>query len=234
MKSGTILASIASVALLSASAQAADMAARRHAPPPPPPQPSLFAPVPIAMWNGLYVGVSGGGGWGTSSHTATIAGLGAATGNFDVSGGLIGVTAGVNQNMGWWIWGLEADMSGANVEGSQSILFGGGLGAATLTSKLESLGTIRGRVGLNEGFWYPYVTGGLAFGSVRGTANFGTVVGLGGTLSDAQMRWGWTVWTVKAEYLYVDLGNDNNMLFDQVNFTTNIFRVGANYKLNLM
>ena len=38
----------------------------------------------------------------------------------------------------------------------------GRLGAATLTSKLESLGTIRGRVGLNEGCWYPYVTGGLA------------------------------------------------------------------------
>jgi outer membrane immunogenic protein len=82
---------------------------------------------------------------------------------------------------------------------------------------LESLGTVRARAGLNEGFWYPYVTGGLAFGSVRGTANFGTNVGLAGTLSDAQMRWGWTigagveyqlnpVWTVKAEYLYVDLG----------------------------
>jgi outer membrane immunogenic protein len=199
----------------------------------------LFAPVPIANWNGLYVGVSGGGGWGTSSHTATLAGLGITTGNFDVSGGLIGATAGVNQNMGWWIWGLEADISGADIQGSQTFIFPGVFGA-TLTSKLESVGTVRGRVGLNEGFWYPYVTGGLAFGSVRGSAAFGA-----GTLSDAQMRWGWTigagveyalnpVWTVKAEYLYVDLGNTNNLLFDQVNFTTNIFRVGANYKLNLM
>ena len=42
------------------------------------------------------------------------------------------------------------------------------------------------------------------------------------------------MWTLKAEYLYVDLGNQNNILFDQVNFTTSIFRVGANYKLNLM
>jgi outer membrane immunogenic protein len=82
-------------------------------------------------------------------------------------------------------------------------------------------------------------------GSVRGTANFGTAIGLAGVLSDAQMRWGWTIgagveyqlspaWSVKAEYLYVDLGNDNTMLFDQVNFTTSIFRAGPNYKLNLM
>ena len=79
---------------------------------------------------------------------------------------------------------------------------------------------------------------------MRGTAAFGTVVGLGGTLSDAQMRYGWTIGggieyqitpalSLKGEYLYVDLGNENNMLFDQVNFTTSIFRGGLNYKLNL-
>jgi hypothetical protein len=39
--------------------------------------------------------------------------------------------------------------------------------------------------------------------------------------------------SLKGEYLYVDLGNQNNMIFDQVNFTTNIFRGGLNYKLNL-
>src|SRR5207245_249330 len=150
----TAFAAIASVALLSVSAYAADLGVRsRRAPPPP--APSLFAPVPISMWNGLYVGVSGGGGWGTSSHTATIAGLGISTGDFDVSGGLIGVTAGVNQNMGTWIWGVEADISGADIQGSSNFVFPGAFGA-TLTSKLESVGTVRARAGLNEGFWYPY------------------------------------------------------------------------------
>ncbi len=240
MKLRTVFAAISSIGLLSVSAQAADMAVRAARAP----APSLFAPVPISMWNGLYVGVNGGGGWGTSDHTWTINGLGGATGDFNVSGGLIGITAGVNQNMGSWIWGVEADIDGANIQGSQSFAFGGGLGGATLTTKLESLGTVRGRVGLNEGVWFPYVTGGLAAGSVRGTAAFGTVVGLGGMLSDAQMRYGWTIGggveyqltpalSLKGEYLYVDLGNQNNMLFDQVNFTTNIFRGGLNYKLNL-
>jgi outer membrane immunogenic protein len=248
MKFSTILVAIASAAALAVSAHAAhaaDIAVKRARAPAPPPPPSIFVPTPISMWNGLYVGVNGGGGWGSSNHTATINGLGGSTGDFNVGGGLIGITAGVNQNMGAWIWGVEADIDGADIQGSSSIFFPGGLGGATLTSKLESLGTVRARAGLNEGFWYPYLTGGLAFGSVRGTANFGTNVGLAGTLSDAQMRWGWTigvgveyqlnpVWTLKAEYLYVDLGNQNNMLFDQVNFTTNIFRVGANYKLNLL
>jgi outer membrane immunogenic protein len=240
MKLHTLFAAVSSIALLSVSAQAADMAVRAARAP----APSLFAPVPISMWNGLYIGVNGGGGWGTSDHTWTINGLGGSTGDFDVSGGLIGITAGVNQNMGSWIWGVEADIDGANIQGSQSFAFGAGLGGATLTSKLESLGTVRGRIGLNEGSWFPYVTGGLAAGSVRGTAAFGTVIGLGGTLSDAQMRYGWTIGggveyqftpalSLKGEYLYVDLGNQNNMLFDQVNFTTSIFRGGLNYKLNL-
>jgi hypothetical protein len=58
MKLRIAFAAISSIALLSVSAQAADMAVRAVRAP----APSLFAPVPISMWNGLYIGVNGGGG----------------------------------------------------------------------------------------------------------------------------------------------------------------------------
>jgi outer membrane immunogenic protein len=240
MKLHAIFATFA--ALLSTSAWAADLAPRAARPRPPP---TIFVPRPISTWNGLYVGFNDGAGWGTTDHTLSINGLGVggSTGDFGVSGGLIGATIGFNQNMGAWIWGGESDLAAANIQGSTSIAFGGGFGGAALTTKLESLGTVRARVGLNEGFWFPYIAGGLAYGSVRGTAAFNTV-GLGGILSDAQMRTGWTigagaefkfnpVWSVKFEYLYVDLGNENNLLGDQVGFGSHIFRTGVNYKLDI-
>jgi outer membrane immunogenic protein len=87
MKFSTILVAIASVAALAVPAHAADIAVKRARAPAPPPAPSIFAPMPISMWNGLYVGVNGGGGWGSSNHTATINGLGGSTGDFNVGGG---------------------------------------------------------------------------------------------------------------------------------------------------
>jgi outer membrane immunogenic protein len=83
---------VAACVLMAAAAQGADMRGR-GAPPPPLPGPSLIAPIPISQWNGFYVGLNGGYGWGRSSHTATIA-PGGSTGDFDTDGGLNGGTVG--------------------------------------------------------------------------------------------------------------------------------------------
>jgi len=60
--------------------------------------PSLFSSAPMSSWTGFYVGLNGGGGWGTTSHSLTIAANGAtaASGDFDVGGGLFGGTIGYN------------------------------------------------------------------------------------------------------------------------------------------
>src|SRR5262249_59986908 len=52
--------------------------------------PPVIVPAPVLSWTGPYVGLNGGGGWGTTDHTFTgvAAGLSASTGNFKVSGGL--------------------------------------------------------------------------------------------------------------------------------------------------
>ena len=59
------------------------------------PKAPVFAPV--YNWTGFYLGINGGGGWGHSAWTTT--------NGFDVSGGLIGGTAGCAQ-----LYDLTADL----------------------------------------------------------------------------------------------------------------------------
>lgn len=135
-----------------------------------------------------------------------------------------------------------------------------------VSSNLNSFGTFRGRAGFDFNREFLYGTGGLAVGDVRSNTNvsFGTfpvlpvyngAVHIG---SDSQIRFGWVAgvgaeyafapnWSVKAEYLYVDLGTQSyrSQLVAAVapaavgpgyNWNTsirerdNILRVGFNYK----
>src|SRR5690349_3505403 len=75
-----LLACCGTMALVSA-ATAADL---------PPRYPVTRAPIyaPVYNWTGFYLGFNGGGGWGSSTWDST--------GDFDLSGGLFGVTAGYN------------------------------------------------------------------------------------------------------------------------------------------
>lgn len=93
--------------------------------------------------------------------------------------------------------------------------------------KLNWFGTVRGRLGYTNGPSLFYVTGGFAYGevertgSVAGTSSFLGLINLnsfGGTLSAKDTQTGWTLgggvettlagaWTIKAEYLYMDLGS---------------------------
>jgi outer membrane immunogenic protein len=61
------------------------------------------------------------------------------------------------------------------------------------------------------------------------------------TLADTQTRFGYAAgggveyaftdnFTLKVEYLYVNLGNQNQELVDNVNFYTNVVRGGVNLK----
>jgi outer membrane immunogenic protein len=144
---------------------------------------------------------------------------------------------------------------------------------ATLNEKISTLGTLRGRMGL---LWGPntlvYLTGGLAFASASATATYGQQVvlpagtpatigpyGAAGSVNTelfgpvvgAGVEWKWTAnWSVKAEYLYADLGgmsfNTNTLqnpsfgvgggVFSQANVNVqthvhdNIARIGFNYR----
>ena len=221
-----LLAGVGVLALASL-ANAADLPRQMYTKAPPP----MVAP--YYNWTGFYLGINGGGAWGTSNWSST--------GDFDVSGGMIGGTIGYNWQTGPWVFGLEGDVDWASVKGTTNNVgcLGGGC-----SSENTWLGTARGRVGYAFDRWLVYGTGGAAIADLKDTytsPTFAFVAAPGAT------TWGWTAgggveyavadhWTVKAEYLHVGFGNrtvDNLSTFGYglvFKDRLDIARVGINYK----
>jgi len=194
--------------------------------------PAYFAPPPY-NWTGFYVGINGGGGWGTSKWDA-------APVSFDVSGGVVGGTVGYNWQFGTWVAGVEGDLDWSNIKGSSTA--GAFCGSAACETRNSYLSTVRGRVGYAFDRFLPYVTGGLAVGNIKASSP--------GLTSVDDTNAGWTAGagvefavagnvTAKVEYLYVDLGNItcgvgtaciNGGVGNKVDFTTNMVRGGLNFR----
>jgi outer membrane immunogenic protein len=257
-----------------------------------PPPPAVFS------WTGLYVGLNVGGSIGVNSNTqsstfsSTVLGMNGlltgSTGSLALPGWVAGAQIGFNWQVSpLVVLGLEADWQWTSEKGSTTnstppadlSFFGAGAngfgyGLAT-QQKLTDVGTARARGGLlmHDTLWY--VTGGLAWGTVKdsyafsGSANpviFPLALQPGPFLASAgdfttRDKMGWTIgagvetrlgggWSVKAEYLYVDLGIVTDALPIKINpafgaafinggmasatstshVTDNIIRVGLNYK----
>ena len=84
-----LLGVVGLAAVAMSSALAADMPPSRSLPPP-----RAAAYVPFFTWNGFYVGVNAGYGFGHSNWTDTTTQV--STGNFSVNGAVVGATAGYN------------------------------------------------------------------------------------------------------------------------------------------
>lgn len=179
-------------------------------------------------------------------------------------GAIVGGQAGYNWQAGNYVFGVEADASWVDGTAARAqvppvgfLVINAG-DRMTNSSNLDFLATFRGRAGWAAGDALFYVTGGLAVGELKTTDTFCSFGGpcVGGnlaTVTASQTRAGWTVgggieyhvggnWTVKAEYLYVDLGTFSPSIPScalcavgsdiTVNhrYTDNIGRVGLNYK----
>ncbi len=188
-------------------------------------------------WSGFYAGANGGYGWGRTHWSDPVFGF--SSGDFDISGGLLGGQLGYNWQSGRLVLGLESDADWANLSGATAGLGGACLGYAggQCLTRQDWLGTTRGRIGYAFGRWLPYVTGGLAYGGVG-------IEQPGG--SSTQTRTGWTVgggleyalnrnWSAKVEYLHLDLGTAS--FFSAASqaptlkapVTDDIVRAGINY-----
>lgn len=199
------------------------------------------------IWSGCYVGVEGGGIWGQSRHDA--AGGPTITGDFGISGSLVGATVGCNYQIGSgnFVLGIEDDMSWGNASGGAFDLpptFDPNTFSQTNETWID---TLRVRVGIPWDRWLGYVTGGVAF---AGTSV--SVCNTIGCVNDSATRYGWTVgagveyalmgqWTVKAEYLYADFGTASyinpattlggfTFVTRNVTLSDNIARAGISYK----
>jgi outer membrane immunogenic protein len=194
------------------------------------PQPQTY--VPFFTWNGFYLGINAGYGFGRSDWTDTVTQV--STGGFNVNGTLVGGTAGYNLQFGGWVVGVEADAAWTNIKGATTTNC-----VSTCETSSDWLATARGRLGYAFDRFLPYVTAGAAFGGLKGS-----VAGFG---SFSETAVGWTAgggveyafidhWSAKVEYVYVDLGKSNcgttcsgGNPFDAT-FTTNVVRGGINYR----
>jgi outer membrane immunogenic protein len=221
------LVGVSLVALGSAPAFAADLAARHVYTKAPP-------VAPVYNWAGFYIGLNAGG---ASSHNCwdinNIGGVGpiATTpeGCQNATGALVGGQIGYRWQFTNWVFGLEAQGDWANLKGSSTSLFGTLLGVPyTNQTKVDSIGLFTGQFGYawNNVLWY--AKGGAA---VTHDKYNGITIGAVGAIpaltafdQASETRWGGAVgtgveigfapgWSVAFEYDHLFMGSSN------VNFT---------------
>ena len=224
---GRILMGCVAAGALSCSANAADLPVKARP-----------MPIEVYNWTGFYVGGHVGGGYEVDNDYVTMqrfTGRGGAVphplqsgtlsnNSLDNQFGFAGVQAGYNMQFGSWVAGIEADIS-AVTRGTRSIfLTEGPIGYTVSQNNANWFGTVRARAGyLFTPRTLGYITGGLAYGQTGNANQIVTGPGPIGVFAfntgPTGTHAGWTVgagleymldsrWSVKAEYQYIDLGND--------------------------
>ena len=130
----------------------------------------IYTAPPVAMynWTGFYVG-------------------------FNLSGGMAGGTVGYNWQSSNIVVGLEADWDWANIHGSTTTFC-----AVGCDTKITSFGTLRPRIGMTWDNFLFYVTGGLAWDTVK--------AGRPGFTSN-NTRAGWTIGGGAEAFIMPDRSN---------------------------
>lgn len=214
-------------------------------------------------WSGPYVGLNLGYGGGDfkydASGTTDTAGADPASARLRqsssgvIGGGQIGYNHELSNGV---VLGVETDIAAADIGAKTSLSSVDSLGntsATSVKSKIDYLGTVRGRIGkaMFDGRFVPYVTGGFAYGGVK-SSGYDNATGFS---TPTSTQTGWTAGagaeyaltthlSMKAEYLYTDLGRDNvanggdysvggATLYNasaSEKATANVMRVGVNYR----
>lgn len=219
-------------------------------------------------WDGFYAGLNVGASTPENSlqkatYENALGGLDTArrAGFFPLNtarneGVMAGAQVGYNRSIGWGVFGAETDfqwMSATTTTASSPII--GGQQLSTSVQRSQSwFGTTRVKLGFAPmDYLLLYGTGGLAYGnpslSVAISSN-NAAPPVNSFASTSNVHVGWTAglgaelsvgprWSVKAEYLYYDLGTNsvsngytfaNSTVTTTVNEKGSIVRGGVNYR----
>jgi len=175
-------------------------------------------------WDGAYIGVFGGYGWGTLTDEEGYWDL--VDEEYDTTGWLVGLTAGADFTVSEAIVaGIAADIAWADISGSDG----------DFSYNTDWVGSVRGRLGFDGGAFMPYVTAGLAF--ANNTLNDDD------TFEDTQTHIGWTAGagvaiavadnvSLDLQYRYSDFGSKTYALDGDSDFSLSSHAVtaGINFK----
>jgi len=221
-------------------------------------------------WSGVYLGVHGGwahGGWeGDLQYQGLNAGYSESQ-ELDVEDWHYGGQVGVNRQVGSFVFGLEADATFGEFDQTGTFVTDAetdfdsstddGNYAKKLDLDIDWFGTARVRAGYAVGQFLPYVTGGIAFAKTSGNLEVTYPNGnpdLASIASANENHLGWTIgagleadlgagWSLKGEYLYLDLGEVEHPFQGEVyngspfgtdsfeaDLKLNVWRAGLNYR----
>lgn len=215
-------------------ALAADLGGPRRLPPPANFDEPFIPDSKPPLWQGLYWGLSGGYGWGSSDASFD---PGVNSANTDPEGFLASATVGYNMLLGSSLLvGVEGDLGVMDISADDEDVGG----ALYRTSFGPFWGTLRGRAGIPIGPLLLYGTGGLAFASLDEVS-----IETGDEkASDSELRAGWVAGggaefafsestTAKVEYLHMEfdstdgLTSDGSFSFDN---KLDVVRAGLNFR----
>ena len=222
-------------------------------------------------WSGGYAGLNLGGASSNACNSWTASGTTFDIRNCPSNTFVGGVQIGDNFQYRKLVWGLEADLDvsrGGNH--SQTVQYAGtALPAGTYSASgrlsPNDFAILAPRIGYGGTLWMPYVTAGFItpLGSNKTTLNYlppgaasptaslsgGKNYASGGWVAGGGAEWGLNgPWSIKAEFLHVNLGSGSNstagcsgtpaacarfssMTLDSNHngFNANLFRIGINY-----
>lgn len=216
-----LLASAAAIAFASG-AQAADLGVARV-----PVAAAVIAPAGFS-WTGFYLGAHIGYGWGNTRFDSALTDLftnnGIASPNHNTSGMVLGGQFGWNYQVNQFVFGLEASLAWANLNGSRNYVDYNGVGSGTLgvNTRMNWVATMGPRLGFAIDRALIYGKGGFA------AAGFNSGLSVSGSRQGASdfdgrgsfARGGWFLgagveyafapnWSAKLEYNYLDFGRGN-------------------------
>ena len=232
---------------------------------------SAWAADPAAAtykWTGFYVGVNAGFAKDASGYSLGNGDESYSSGGFEDLAFTGGGQAGYNYQAGNFVFGLETDINYDGINDSNTVNFeatdargpaDAGYNSYTVSHQIDYFGTLRGRLGYTPADRLLfYVTGGLAYGEVSSSTSFSYSDPYAFSASSSGLQVGWAAgaggelaltnnWSVKLEYLHVDLGSmsytynfgapgaasplaTGGALSTTVSAVQNVFRVGLNYK----
>jgi outer membrane immunogenic protein len=149
--------------------------------------------------------------------------------SYDVGGGLAGGQIGYNWQRGRLVFGVEADVNWANIDGAGASIAPPPFDYAPsclqqtyCKTSIEAFGTFTGRLGFTIDNALFFAKGGAAWAHVTqetGFEGYPDFPGLDYWADPSETRWGWTIgagaelafagnWSLRAEYNYIDLGSD--------------------------
>jgi outer membrane immunogenic protein len=204
------------------------------------------APLP-SNWTGFYVGghaglINGNTQGGIEQFGPIVAAVTAT--DYDMNGGMYGVHAGYNYQMGSMVMGIEGTYSGSSAQGNSSCV----IGLMDCQRKLDWVATVVGRLGYAMDKTMVYGLAGVAWGKLETDVELFGVIPL---FEGNETHVGWTVglgvehavsdnMLVRVEYSHIDLGSETHSLNfpgasvpglpNEVEATFDTIKIGLSYK----